>query len=188
MAGGLVSFSNLIFSNEYNSLLVPRTFKELTVFYSWTSPTVMTPVVHGNHYGEVCLWREVGCDEESPPHGPPSSATRQSLSGCPGAQRYFPLAPSPTRAADGGPREGRAGGEAGSKLLLLWVGTFVFQVRQSGTLQRPYGKIFQANRAEMLLLWVMTFCRHHAENTEKPGTSLSLSLSLSLAPALCLSI
>lgn len=66
-----------------------------------------------------------------------------------------------------------------------------FRLRtEGGTLQRPDGKICQANRAEILLLWVMTFCWIHAENMKgnlplsSPPEPLSSSLNAALSSPL----
>lgn len=54
---------------------------------------------------------------------------------------------------------------------VVCLGHFFRLWTQGGTLQRPDGKICQANRAEILLLWVMTFCRSHAESMKgNPST------------------
>ncbi len=47
---------------------------------------------------------------------------------------------------------------------VVCAGHFFRLWAEGGTLQRPDGKICQANRAEIPLLWLMTFCRIHAEN------------------------
>lgn len=46
---------------------------------------------------------------------------------------------------------------------VVCLGHFFRLQTKDGTLQRPDGKICQATRAEILLLWLMTFCRIHAE-------------------------
>lgn len=54
---------------------------------------------------------------------------------------------------------------------VVCLGHFFRLRTEGGTLQRPDGKICQANRAEILLLWVMTLCRNHAEYMKgKPST------------------
>lgn len=66
--------------------------------------------------------------------------------------------------------------------------TFLRLWTEGGTLQRPDGKICQANRAETLLLWVMTFCWIHTENMKGNSASSSPPPSAAFLPLQNLSL